>query len=59
MVDETPHQVCPRCGLSLRPRMRWMTVQYCPRCIAFARIPVRMTARDPTRDRPRRSTHNA
>jgi hypothetical protein len=31
---------CPRCGLSLRPRAGWLTIEHCPRCMARARIPV-------------------
>ncbi len=31
---------CPRCGLSIKPRARWWAVEYCPRCIGSARIPV-------------------
>jgi hypothetical protein len=33
---------CPRCGLSIRPKVSWLTVEYCPRCIARARVPVRL-----------------
>ena len=32
--------ICPRCGLSIRPRARWLAIEYCPRCMARARIPV-------------------
>jgi hypothetical protein len=28
--------ICPRCGLSIKPRADWLTVEYCPRCIARA-----------------------
>ena len=31
---------CPRCGLSLRPRVGWLTIEHCPRCMARARIPI-------------------
>ena len=31
---------CPRCGLSLRPRAGWSTIEHCPRCMARARIPI-------------------
>lgn len=33
---------CPRCGLSIRPKVKLFTIEYCPRCIARARIPVRL-----------------
>jgi DoxX-like family len=33
---------CPRCGLTIEPRARWLTIEHCPRCLARARIPVRM-----------------
>lgn len=33
---------CPRCGLSIRPKVSWLTVEHCPRCIARARIPVKL-----------------
>ena len=35
---------CPRCGLSIRPRVRWLAVEHCPRCLARARLPVRLIA---------------
>lgn len=31
---------CPRCGLSVYQRHSEIALQYCPRCIARARIPV-------------------
>jgi hypothetical protein len=39
----TSFRICPRCGLSIKPRAGWLTVEYCPRCIARARIPVRLS----------------
>jgi hypothetical protein len=33
---------CPRCGLSIRPKAHWMTVEHCPRCLARARVAVEM-----------------
>jgi hypothetical protein len=33
---------CPRCGLNIQPKVSWMTVEYCPRCMARARIPVKL-----------------
>jgi hypothetical protein len=37
-----PFLNCPRCGLSIRPKTRWMTIEYCPRCLARARVAVKM-----------------
>ena len=37
-----PFLNCPRCGLSIRPKARWMTVEHCPRCLARARVAVTM-----------------
>jgi hypothetical protein len=34
--------ICPRCGLSIKPRAGWLAVEHCPRCIARARTAVRM-----------------
>jgi hypothetical protein len=39
-----PFLNCPRCGLSIRPKARWMTVEHCPRCLARARVAVRMSS---------------
>ena len=25
---------CPRCGLTIEPRAPWLTIRYCPRCLA-------------------------
>ena len=33
---------CPRCGLSIRSRASWLAVEHCPRCLARARIAVRL-----------------
>ena len=33
---------CPRCGLSLRPRASWLTIEHCPRCIARDRTAVKL-----------------
>jgi hypothetical protein len=33
---------CPRCGLSFAPRTHWLTIKYCPRCIARAQTVVEM-----------------
>jgi hypothetical protein len=37
-----PFLNCPRCGLSIRPKARWMTIEHCPRCLARARVAVKM-----------------
>jgi hypothetical protein len=37
-----PFLNCPRCGLSIRPKTRWMTIEQCPRCLARARVAVKM-----------------
>jgi hypothetical protein len=34
--------VCPRCWLSISPRVDWLTAEHCPRCMARLRIAVRM-----------------
>lgn len=28
---------CPRCGLTIAPRARWLAVEHCPRCVARGR----------------------
>jgi hypothetical protein len=33
---------CPRCGLSIKPKARWLALEYCPRCMARARVPVKL-----------------
>jgi Zn-finger nucleic acid-binding protein len=33
---------CPRCGLSIKPKARWLALEYCPRCMARARTPVKL-----------------
>jgi hypothetical protein len=33
---------CPRCGLSIRQRAGWLTIEHCPRCIARARVAVNL-----------------
>jgi uncharacterized C2H2 Zn-finger protein len=40
MTDQELFLNCPRCGLSIRPRDRWLTVEQCPRCMARGRIAV-------------------
>jgi hypothetical protein len=36
------HFNCPRCGLTIRPRARWLTINHCPRCLARERVAVEM-----------------
>jgi ribosomal protein S27AE len=31
---------CPRCGLAITPRVAWLIVVHCPRCIAHAHLAV-------------------
>ena len=33
---------CPRCGLSIRRRTEWLTVEHCPRCLGRSRIAVEL-----------------
>jgi hypothetical protein len=33
---------CPRCGLSIGLRSRWLAIRHCPRCIARAHVVVEM-----------------
>jgi hypothetical protein len=33
---------CPRCGLGIKPRARWLEIEHCPRCMARSRIAVRL-----------------
>lgn len=35
---------CPRCGLSIRMKASWSAIEYCPRCIARARIAVKLSS---------------
>jgi hypothetical protein len=34
---------CPRCGLTIRLRSLYLTVDYCPRCIARAKRAIPLT----------------
>lgn len=40
--DAAVHLNCPRCGLSIEMRSRWLAIQHCPRCIARAHAVVEM-----------------
>lgn len=33
---------CPRCGLSVEVRSRWMAIKHCPRCLGRARTLVEL-----------------
>ncbi|MEA2300016.1 MAG: hypothetical protein QOD61_1694 [Solirubrobacteraceae bacterium] len=33
---------CPRCGLGVRLRASFLTLEHCPRCLAWARLSVPM-----------------
>jgi len=35
---------CPRCGLRIRPRIHWLAIEHCPRCLAHAHVAVRLIA---------------
>lgn len=41
---ERVHLNCPRCGLTIRPRAPWLTIEHCPRCLARSRTPVALFA---------------
>jgi hypothetical protein len=51
---------CPRCGITIYQRHPEIAVEYCPRCIVHARIPVLMEtstapSKDPSNPLPRRT----
>ena len=35
---------CPRWGLGIQPRVSWLAIEHCPRCVAQARIAVRLVS---------------
>ncbi len=35
---------CPRCGFSIRLRVPWLGMEHCPRCMARARTPVKLSS---------------
>ena len=39
---QAPLLNCPRCGLSIRPKASWLWLEYCPRCMGRAHVPVRL-----------------
>lgn len=36
------HRNCPRCGLSIRVKVEWLSIEHCPRCMARSRVAVDM-----------------
>jgi hypothetical protein len=45
VVDRSHHfQICPRCGLTIKPRLASLAVEHCPRCVARSRVAVRLFA---------------
>jgi Zn-finger nucleic acid-binding protein len=51
---------CPRCGLSVYQRHLEIALQYCPRCVAHARIAVLMeTSTAPSADRTNPPAHRS
>ena len=51
---------CPRCGLSVYQRHSEIALQYCPRCIAHARMPVLMeTSTAPSTQTPDSHLHRS
>jgi hypothetical protein len=38
----TPSLNCPRCGLSIALRSRWLAITHCPRCVARSRTIVEL-----------------
>jgi len=46
--DTTPLLSCPRCGLSIRPKIHWLAIEHCPRCLARAHVAVGLISSPPT-----------
>lgn len=38
------HLNCPRCGLTITPKARWLALEHCPRCIATAKVAISLFA---------------
>jgi hypothetical protein len=36
VLESTVHLRCPRCGLAMFARPRWIAAKHCPRCVARA-----------------------
>jgi len=39
---------CPRCGLSISPKVHWLAIEHCPRCLAHAHVAVTLISWPPT-----------
>ena len=33
---------CPRCGLTMTPRVSWLAMEHCPRCLGRNRVAVEL-----------------
>jgi hypothetical protein len=42
LASVAPYLNCPRCGLSIAVRSRWLAITHCPRCVARARTVVEL-----------------
>ena len=42
--DFAPFLICPRCGLTIRPKASWPALRHCPRCLARSHAAVDMFA---------------
>jgi hypothetical protein len=42
LAPATPYLNCPRCGLSIALRSRWLAITHCPRCVARSRTIVEL-----------------
>lgn len=52
VLEATVHLRCPRCGLAMFARPRWIAAKHCPRCVARARKLVVLFADCAGADRP-------
>ena len=43
-VSARVHLNCPRCGLTITPRVGWLGSEHCPRCLARRRVAVPLFA---------------
>ncbi len=44
------YMTCPRCGLSIRLRAPYLTLEGCPRCLARRRVSIQMDISEQPRD---------
>jgi phage FluMu protein Com len=58
-TDDDLELVCPRCGLNVRPPVPSLAIEHCPRCIALARVPVKLHAETRTPRGPGRRRFGA